>query len=664
MSQIRNRFFFVTRGVWGARSRRVLGGLLLAGLIFGGTLREMSARTAEDLNAAKRDESEISPAEKFFVQDYTAGIEGVKSNSDEVSLSWCAPDYKVPKDPRTITLLTPAPIRMEGARNDFESFQVIVRPNRKIGHLTASVTDLTGPGGALLSKENLELRYAYYHYVEHPSDETCAVGWHPDALVPLDKGSDGLGAPLTVEANANQPIWTTVFVPFGTAAGTYRGTFTIADASGDFAAAVPFALEVWDFDIPKKSRVQSAYGLGLGNVFDYHNCATPAEREQIFERYLKSCSDHRISPYDPLYFHHYKIQWRPDTSPPSCDIDWTAFDREFKRIFETYNFNTCLLPLNELGHGNFSYRRPGQILSFTEETPEYQAMFSDYMSKLQSHMKGLGCADLCYFYWFDEPTPDDYDFVADGFARLTKNAPELPRMLTEEPSEAFCGILDQKGAKISIWCPISSLFSPEEAQKRMDKGERFWWYVCTVPKAPYCTEFTDHPGHELRVWLWQTFERKITGTLIWAATYWTSSQAFPDSHQNPYLDPMSYVSGYGGEPGKKDFWGNGDGRLIYPPLSAAVPGMNDGRFIDEAPVSSIRWEELREGNEDYEFLLTLRELIDSNADRLTPKEKEEFESLFDFSAISKSMTEFTDSPIPIYERRRAVADAILRLKKK
>jgi hypothetical protein len=149
------------------------------------------------------------------------------------------------------------------------------------------------------------------------------------------------------------------------------------------------------------------------------------------------------------------------------------------------------------------------------------------------------------------------------------------------------------------------------------------------------------------------------GTLVWRSNYWTSSAAFPDQPQNPYEDPMGYVSGYSTPRGVRRHWGNGDGRFIYPPLAAAVPGKSGPEPVIAPPVSSIRWEMIREGVEDYEYLYLLRELIDKNRSRLSENEIDRFEALLDVPpAITTDMTTFTTDPAPIYPHRRAVAEAI------
>jgi hypothetical protein len=311
-----------------------------------------------------------------------------------------------------------------------------------------------------------------------------------------------------------------------------------------------------------------------------------------------------------------------------------------------------------MGGGTFHARYPPKIGDFGEGTPQYKAMFSSYVGQLEAHLSEHGWLDMAYVYWFDEPAPRDFDFVAQGMRRLKKYAPDLRRMLTEEPGDnVLAGLVD-------VWCPVSFHYDHAQAEKRRAAGERFWWYVCTGPKAPYCTLFIDHPATELRVWHWQTWQRNIVGTLVWQTNYWTSTAAFPDQPQNPYEDPMGYVSGYSTPRGVKRHWGNGDGRFIYPPLAAAVPTESGNAPVIAPPVSSIRWEMLREGVEDYEYLYKLREMIAAHRDRLDADRLNRYEALLEVpDEITSDMTTFTTDSTPIYQRRQAVAEAIESLKR-
>lgn len=336
-------------------------------------------------------------------------------------------------------------------------------------------------------------------------------------------------------------------------------------------------------------------------------------------------------------------------------FDFTAWDRAMEQAINRYQFNSFRLGIPGLGGGTFHARREPDLLGFGEETPHYQAMFANYCAQIQRHLRDKGWLDEAFVYWFDEPAPKDYAFVNNGFAKLKAAAPDIQRMLTEQVEPGLIGGPD-------IWCPISHHYDHASAEQRREHGERFWWYVCTGPKAPYCTLFIDHPGTELRVWLWQTWQRKIAGILVWQSNYWTSSAAYPDAPQNPYEDPMGWRSGYSTPAGEKRPWGNGDGRFIYPPLAAA--DANPSGPVLNGPVDSIRWEMLRDGIEDYEYFVLLRDLIETKGDRLSAAQKDAYTALLEVpEEITKDMRTFTADPTPIERRRDAVAQAIGELSK-
>ncbi|HID78296.1 MAG TPA: DUF4091 domain-containing protein [Planctomycetaceae bacterium] len=583
--------------------------------------------------------SEPARAPDFYRTDYGECIQGA---SADVAVWWCDAVHKIPRGRDVPDKAGPA-ARLAAARNDHEAVQVVLRPSRPLKQLTASATDLKGPEEAVIESDHVRVLRVYYHFVENPTDKTGVRDWWPDALPPLDQ-------PLDVPAGQNQPLWVLVYVPRDAPAGDYRGQLKL-QAEG-FSAAVPLELHVWDFALPERNHIETAFGFSASNVFRYHGLKTEADKRKVLDMYFQCFSEHRISPYNPVPLDPIHVRFLPEADPPRAEVDFSAFDAEFSRVVEEFHFTGYRLPIQGMGGGTFHARREPRIGQFTAETPEYQAMFSSYVKQLEEHFRQKGWLDLIYVYWFDEPAPKDYEFVRKGFERLKKYAPGLRTMLTEEPVDALAGPVD-------IWCPITPRYDHRAAEKRRAEGERFWWYVCTAPKAPYCTLFIDHPATELRVWLWQTWQRKIDGILVWQATYWTSSAAYPDEPQNPYEDPMGYRSGYSTPRGVKRFWGNGDGRFIYPPLAAAVPGASGPEPVLKPPVSSIRWEMLREGIEDFEYLWLLRELIHEKRSRLSAGQLNRYQRLLEVpESITKDMTTFTTDPEPILARRAAVARAI------
>lgn len=579
----------------------------------------------------------------FYRTDYGQRIAGI---AGDTAVWWCPATHKVPRR-RAVPDQPAAAVRLEAARHDWEAAQVVVRPAQPLRGLTATASDLRGPGGAVIPADKIKLLYAYYHFVHQPTDSTGVRDWWPDALPPLEQGLD-------VAAHENQPLWVLVYVPPDAVPGEYRGQLSLRGEG--FAAAVPLELCVWNFTLPLRGNLETAYGLSAGEIFRYHGLKTEADKRRVLELYFQSFAEHRISPYDPAPLDPIRVKFLPHEDPPRAEVDFEAFDRAASETLAKYHFNSFNVRLQGMGGGTFHERYPPRIGEFGEDTPQYQAMFASYLGQLEAHFRQRGWLDLAYVYWFDEPEPRDFEFVAQGMRRLQRLAPGLRRMLTEEPGDNVLADL------VDIWCPISFQYDHAEAEKRRAAGNRFWWYVCTGPKAPYCTLFIDHPASELRVWHWQTWQRDIVGTLVWQTNYWTSSAAYPDQPQNPYEDPMGYVSGYSTPRGVKRFWGNGDGRFLYPPLAAAVPGASGDAPVIAPPVSSIRWEMLREGAEDYEYLFLLRHLLQQRRARLAPEEASRLEALLEVPPeITADMTTFTTDPAPIYRQRRAVAEAIERL---
>jgi len=270
--------------------------------------------------------------------------------------------------------------------------------------------------------------------------------------------------------------------------------------------------------------------------------------------------------------------------------------------------------------------------------------------QLGGHLEESGWMGKAYFCWFDEPAEKDYDFVRETNELLHSVVPELTILLTEQPEPELFGYVD-------IWCPLTSKYDEKIAGERRAKGERLWWYVCTTPKEPFCTLFIDHDAVELRTLIWQSWKYGVEGLLVWRTNYWTSSAAFPPpQQQNPYSDPMSYRESYGMKAGEIGYWGNGDGRFVYPPKSvfeSAKPNL-------EGPVSSIRWEMLREGLEDYEYFWLLRELVEklSVSRRADPRLKEVSSLLQVPDDVCRSLTDYCRTPGPIYRHRQRMAAAI------
>ena len=589
----------------------------------------------------------MAQTDDYFRTEYGRQLAG---SGDKAALWWASSGWKISPD-KPLPAARDQAVLIRAARNEAEAAQLVVRPATPLKGLTLRADALTGPGGATIPASNVELLEVRYVNVERPTDKSSVAGLWPDPLPPL-KG------PLDLEANRNQPFWVRVKVPRDVPAGTYEGTIRLQ--ARDYSAEAPLRVEVYDFVLPDRVTCTTAFGFSASNVFRYHKVSDAAQKRQVLDKYWASFSAHHISPYDPAPLDDLKVTWPHIDDSTTAEqlkpvFDWAAWDAGMERGIDYYKFNSFRLSIPGMGGGTFHARREPELLGYKEDTPQYKAAFAAYCHEVQEHLRQKGWLDEAYVYWFDEPAPKDYEFVMNGFKKLKEAAPDITRMLTEQVDPNLIG-------GPNIWCAVSNNYRHEPAEERRKHGEKFWWYVCTGPKAPYCTLFIDHPGTELRVWLWQTWQRKIDGILVWQSDYWTSSAAYPDANhpQNPYKDPMGWRSGYSTPNGEKKPWGNGDGRFIYPPEGAA--DANPPGPVLDGPVDSIRWEMLRDGIEDYEYLVMLKRLLEARKDKLGAEQSRQFAALLDVpQEITSDMTTFTKDPAPIETRRDQVARAIVQL---
>ena len=612
------------------------------------------------------------------------------AQTKDLGVWWCESGWKIGRErvlPQHAGRGSLKPVAVSAAQGEYEAVQLILRPERDGQLLSAELGPLRWRWGRTPA---ISVRIDEVAYVEvtKPTDKTCAPGWYPDPLPPLR-------TPLALRAGQNQPLWITFRVSRDTKPGSYTAKLTLKTTWGD--VRVPVAVQVFDFALPEESHLRSALGLGSGAINQYHRLARAEDKEEVFEKYLQNFAEHRISPYSFFDYAPIDIRFVGEGTDKKAQVDFTKFDRAAAKWLERNHkadsapsersgdseerrarrpenrelrrsagsplrasaegspFNSFLLPLRGMGGGTFHSRHLGELEGFKEGTPEHARLFQDYLSQIERHLRERGWLDKAYTYWFDEPDRKDYEFVADGMKRIKAAAPGIKRMLTEQPEPKLSG-------NVEIWCALTPEWTPEKVAARRAAGEEVWWYICTGPKAPYVTEFIDHPGTELRLWPWQSWQYGVGGILIWQTLYWNSATAYPDPQlQDPWQDPMSWQVGYGLASGKKSPWGNGDGRFLYPPRRP----LSDTSPCLDGPVNSLRWENLRDGMEDYEyFWLLSREIERVAAAKGDGKLVQEARGLLKIpSEISEDLKHFTTDPRLMLQHREQIARMIERLQR-
>lgn len=173
--------------------------------------------------------------------------------------------------------------------------------------------------------------------------------------------------------------------------------------------------------------------------------------------------------------------------------------------------------------------------------------------------------DRAMIHVADEPFFINMEIWHAASRRVHETAPLIRRIDAIE-SINFTGELE-------IWVPKLTHFDRwrEAYEVRRGDGE-FWFYICCHPIGDtYPNRFMDLPAARNRVIHWINFTEHLSGYLRCGYNSW-------------HVDPFG------------------------PPLTKFAPG--DTHAVYPGPLDSIRWEIDREGIEDYEYLVLLRDLTE------------------------------------------------------
>ena len=217
---------------------------------------------------------------------------------------------------------------------------------------------------------------------------------------------------------------------------------------------------------------------------------------------------------------------------------------------------------------------------------------------------------------------------------LNEAFPNIKRLITIQPEKELIGYFD-------IWVPcLGENYNKVTNAERKSLGEESWWYVCCVPKAPYPNLFIDEPGIDHRIRFWMAWNDGIEGDLYWNTVNWYSGNTFKDPWENPMVYPGA----------------NGDGYLFYPPKQ------NEKQY---RIISSQRLALVRDGIEDYEYLVILEDYIrEAEAKGVEQTIILEAQTILEESkGLINSYTEFASDDMLLQEQRKAIARMIEKIKK-
>lgn len=561
----------------------------------------------------------------------TGAIDDKQVSVDAKLEVWAVPaEQKVRPDDRTETnnlvwTKSERKIRLAGAGNEHVPFQVVITapvpprnsPAAKGFFIEAS--SLSAGQRNNIAKEQIKFYLQHYILLDAKSSPVGETGYWPDALAPI---VEPFGMDAQYSVVKNRPIWVDLDIPKGTPAGIYKGQIKVTQ-DGNLIETLNLEVEVYNFSLTDETPLITYMNVSRSWLAGFYNKPSDSEEiEKLTQTYYDFLYKNRMEPW-------FNDMLLPKVELSGKNIKVTFDDAKYKYYMN--DLKTKRVLLNAF---------PGNLERLVTEEPfskGFNEKVKSYLSQVEKYFAKNGWKDhLVFNSPIDEPrTLEDYedtrrwaDLVhnaAGDVAFLTTRTPVPPK---EHPE---WGTLRGHVDNFSIHG--NHMNDPEvkrAIKEEQAKGGEMTWYISCDQRYPQPNYFIDAPALDLVMVPWITERYGMDGILYWAINFWSQTES-------PWLDAGTFHSGFLCSGG----WVlNGEGSVVY-------PGNGTKRYTGQpnvdGPVSSIRFELLREGIEDFVVLSMLKK-----AGNEAFVEQQVKDLVIDVSAFSRNLKE-------LYLARQAMA---------
>ena len=491
-----------------------------------------------------------------------------------------------PRDGFDASLVRPAvSASVRLARGEHEALQVVVHPTEgDVAHVAVACE------GAL---DGLTVKCSPMGYVKTVAQPTNARGCRVGARHGARPAGIGWWPdPIlsytngcAIAAGDVQSFWIDVFAPTNAAAGTRR----LALAVG--GVRVPFTVKVEDFALPAVSP------LPVLVTFNPRARAEAQVSSADPEAPMNAWKRHRDEWGDFLADHY------------------VMMDNLYTRALPYADQLLRMRDQGRLGAFTLGYWNP-----LYGAAADWRGKHLPHFRKAYEFCKAEGILAQAWLYGADEVPVRGLPGVDRAAAALRREFPGIG-VMTTALDHSFGGVV----SNVTAFCPLLPKYEefPAEVAAARAAGRQVWWYFCVEPRAPHPNMFVECPPIEARLIMGaMTAKYRPDGCLYYEIAYWNSRRPIsggPFTDWNPATVPR--------------FHGDGSWVCCGP---------------DGTPLSTQRFENFRDGLDDFAYVKMLESRTGKRAD--VP------------GSVVRTLVDFTDSPEDVRAWRAAIADAIAGLR--
>lgn len=500
-------------------------------------------------------------------------------------------------------------IKLNGWKGERVNCKLVIWGSGKEEQISINAEDFSNDNN-IISKDCISISVMKYVLVDQfLNEKSGSCGPRNNDLVPVHIVPDLLSNQSTYvsEDRGTRPIWISIDIPEDAKAGIYSGNIIRKSKTGTIKHEI--TLEVQNKLLPKPS--EWAFHLDLWQnpfaVARFHEVELWSESHiELLRKYLTMLAnagqkcitttliDKPWGDNKPCYDNFGSmISWTRKMDG-NWEYDYTNFDRYVNLAMESgikKQINCySMVPINN----KFSWYDEATSDTVVQElfpgTKNYEDLWKGFLLDFKTHLNGKGWLEITTLA-LDEREQEE---MTNLFSFLKETAPEFKIAMAGFYYESInSSIYDF----CSNWRDEGRI--PQEIiESRKKSGLITTYYVaCGIPKP---NNFTFSPPSESCYEGWLAAAMGFDGFLRWAYNSWP---------ENPLIDSR-YTK-----------WPSGDTYMVYP-----------------GPLSSVRFERLREGIQDFEKIRIIREDLagSSSAQSLAElKSLNDFLTTVDASTLDK-----------------------------
>ncbi|HBM79510.1 MAG TPA: hypothetical protein DD426_01505 [Clostridiaceae bacterium] len=508
------------------------------------------------------------------------------------------------------------------ARGEVASVQIVVQGLTEIRNMQATVTHISSGLSKLAGATTGWVGYVRVGRSYNPPSKDIirsVSGYFPDPIIP--------DSAFSIKPGEIQPLWISIPTDAATVPGLYKGTVEITGEVGKKKKAwyKEFYIRIYPVTLGKSPLYITNWSAHFNPVtLSYLNNNNPVEAYsplywELIGIHAKLMASHRQNVHRIYPIWHTLYTYNDG----KYTFDFSRFDKEAE-IFDAVGaleriegghlawrsgawddpfFVEVPLPDNEETAQLRVSPNPKKVengIRFTllpVEDERAKNFITQFLPAFKQHLEQRGWLDRYMQHIADEPTAKNassYVTISNYIHEFLPGVKVLDAVLT---SKELAGAID-------IWVPVLNVLHNDYAfyQDLKKEGKEIWFYTCVGPRGNYANRFIELPLNQTRYLHWINYKYDATGYLHWGLNYWVEDQLNADASRDRGRLPA------------------GDNCIIYPGYRKLY--------------SSIRFEAMRDGIDDYQLLKMVERKDEKRAKRYADA------IIFNFNDYEASVTSF------------------------